>query len=69
MGEYLEAEPAARQRLGGIGKTKFYELLAAGELRSVRLGRRRLVVGGSIDEYIGRLQDQQVDVPTTVRAS
>lgn len=56
-------EPNARRELGGIGRTKFYELLANGELRSVKVGRRRLVPANAIVEYVQRLE--QRDVPRT----
>lgn len=35
-----------------IGKTKAYQLLAEQRLRSIRIGRRRLVIADSIDELI-----------------
>jgi excisionase family DNA binding protein len=36
----------------GIGRTKLYELLATGEVRSIRLGRRRLVVKQDLEQLI-----------------
>lgn len=38
----LIAVPAVMARLG-IGRTKLYELIDSGELRSVRIGSRRFV--------------------------
>lgn len=38
----------------GVGRTALYGLLASGEVRSMRVGRRRLVPAAAIDEYIGR---------------
>ncbi len=35
-----------------LGATKFAELLASGELASIRVGRRRLVPVHAIDDYI-----------------
>jgi len=32
----------------GIGRTRFYELVAAGEITTVKIGRRRLVHVGSL---------------------
>jgi excisionase family DNA binding protein len=45
----------ARRRLN-VGLTKFYELVNQGELRTVKIGRRRLVSEESIAEFISRLE-------------
>jgi excisionase family DNA binding protein len=46
--------PAAADRLGvGLSTTKL--LIGRGELQTVRIGRRRLVVAQSLREYIVRL--------------
>ncbi len=41
-----------------IGRSKFYELLAAGRLESVRVGSCRRVPVGSLIDFVGRLQDE-----------
>jgi excisionase family DNA binding protein len=38
-----------------IGRTKAYEMFAAGELEIVRLGRRTLITKRSVDALIERL--------------
>jgi excisionase family DNA binding protein len=40
----------------GVGRTVTYGLVLASELRSVKIGRRRLVVRASIEEYVARLE-------------
>ena len=40
----------------GIGRTVAYRLVQSGDLRSVKIGRRRLVVRISIEEYVARLE-------------
>jgi excisionase family DNA binding protein len=40
----------------GIGRTVAYRLVLAGDLRSVKIGGRRLVVRASIEEYVSRLE-------------
>jgi len=40
----------------GVGRTKLYELLAAGEIESVRIGGCRRVVAASVEAYIARLR-------------
>jgi excisionase family DNA binding protein len=41
----------------GIGRTATYGLVLASDLRSVKIGRRRLVVRASIEEYVARLEN------------
>ena len=45
--------PATARALG-IGTTKCHELIASGELRSVRIDRRVLVPRSEIDAYVAR---------------
>jgi excisionase family DNA binding protein len=44
-------------RLSGIGRTTLYGLMGAGAIRSVRSGRRRLVVVDSLRAYLATLPD------------
>lgn len=46
----ITVEEAAR--LLGIGRTKAYELVMSGEVQSIKLGRRRLMVRASLDSFI-----------------
>lgn len=41
-----------------LGRTRLYELIAAGEIESFTLGRRRVIVAPSVDAYLQRLQRQ-----------
>lgn len=36
----------------GLGKTKFYELLGRGDIRTIKVGRTTLVVVASIREFV-----------------
>jgi excisionase family DNA binding protein len=47
-------ERETRDQLGGISRTKLYDLLAKGELPSVRIGSRRLFEQSAIDAFIER---------------
>jgi excisionase family DNA binding protein len=38
----------------GIGRTVAYGLVLSGELRSIKIGRRRLVAISSVSEYVSR---------------
>jgi excisionase family DNA binding protein len=51
----LHSVPVARRRLN-VGLTKFYELINSGELRTVKIGARRLVSEEAIVEFIARLE-------------
>lgn len=55
LNERLHDEAATRERLGGIGRSKYYELISTGVLRSVKIGRRRMVPETAIAEYIDTL--------------
>ena len=39
----LAVAPAEAARMLGLGKTKLYELMAANELASIKIGTRRLI--------------------------
>lgn len=52
MTQPLLSIAAARRALGGIGKTKLYELIASGELKKVKIGGRTLVTRESIEDLI-----------------
>lgn len=42
----------ARERLGGISNATFYALINDGELRTFKLGRRRLISHQAIIDFI-----------------
>lgn len=46
-----------RYALGGVGRTMVYELVDAGELERVKIGRRGLITAASVRAYVGRLSD------------
>ena len=41
------------QRLSGLGKTKLYELISQRKLKSVAVGRRRLILFASLVALLG----------------
>lgn len=52
----LIAEPEARRRLGGISHSHYYALINSGQLRTVKIGRRRFVTNEAISELINGLE-------------
>jgi excisionase family DNA binding protein len=48
--------PEDAARVLGIGRTKVYELMRTGALRSVRLDGLRRVPVAALDEFVKRLQ-------------
>jgi hypothetical protein len=52
--EPLVVRPKVARRLIGCGNTRFYELLAAGELVSFKDGKNRLITMASIKARIAR---------------
>jgi hypothetical protein len=53
-------------RMLDIGKTKLYELIGAGELETIHIGRRTLVLQESIDAMIQRLRQVPAEDPDSV---
>jgi excisionase family DNA binding protein len=56
----LKVEDVARDFLR-IGRTRVYELIASGELRSVAVGRSRRIPESSLQEYIDGLKADAAD--------
>ncbi|HVF74081.1 MAG TPA: helix-turn-helix domain-containing protein [Acidimicrobiales bacterium] len=52
----LLLKPEEAALLLGIGRTKLYELLAIGVIRSVQIGACRRVSRQALEEYVNRLQ-------------
>jgi excisionase family DNA binding protein len=42
----------------GTGRARVFELIAAGELRSVKIGRRRMISDAAIEDFVTRLEAQ-----------
>jgi excisionase family DNA binding protein len=49
-------------RLLGIGRTKAYGLVMGGTIRSVTIGRRRLVPRASISEFVEKLASGETSI-------
>jgi excisionase family DNA binding protein len=44
-------------RLTGLGRSKLYELLTAGEIPSVKVGKRRVVPVASLRQWLAKLSN------------
>ena len=51
----LEPVTPCVAQLLNLGRTNVYGLLGSGQIRSVKLGRRRLVPRESVEEYVSTL--------------
>ena len=56
--ELLDKKDAC-QILGGIGFTKFYDLLKKGQLQAVKIGKRTMVKRSEITRFQSTLQPYQ----------
>lgn len=45
----------------GVGRSTVFELIASGDLRSVKVGRRRLVSEAAICEFISKIDTDGAD--------
>ena len=45
-------------RVSGLSRTKLYELMASGELESVKIGRRRLVPVAALAAYVDSARER-----------
>jgi excisionase family DNA binding protein len=53
---YLHNIEAVQHRLG-LGRSTIFELIAAGRLRSVKVGRRRLISESAIADFVASLEE------------
>ena len=54
----IAVSPGEAAQLLGLGRTKLYELIAANELASVKIGARRLIRISAIEEFLDRLANE-----------
>ena len=50
----LAVAPAEAARMLGLGRTKLYELMAANEITSIKIGTRRLIRVSAIEAFLDR---------------
>lgn len=56
MLDQLNDVEATGKKLGGLGRTRVFDLIASGQLASVKIGRRRFVPDSAIAAYVESLK-------------
>jgi excisionase family DNA binding protein len=54
----LLVRPEDAARVLGVGRTKVYELMRSGALRSVRVGGLRRIPVAALNEFVTRLEEE-----------
>ncbi len=54
-------EYAAAAAVLGIGRSKLFELIAAGEIETVQIGRSRRIPAQALEDYVQRLRTHRAD--------
>ena len=52
----LAVSPSEAARLAGIGRTTLYEAIGSGALRSLKIGKRRLITVEALRDWLGGLE-------------
>lgn len=55
-GERLAVSTSEAARLTGIGRTTLYEAIGSGALRSLKIGKRRLITVEALRDWLGALE-------------
>jgi excisionase family DNA binding protein len=67
VADRLAVSPAEAARLAGVGRTTIYEAIGSGALRSLKIGKRRLILIVSLRDWLETAQ-QAVDSVAQGRA-
>lgn len=60
--------PSQAAQLAGIGRTRVYELMASGDLPSIKLGKRRLIRRQAVLDWLARLEAQAATIGHGLKA-
>lgn len=55
MTRLLYAEAETREQLGGIGRSKLYELIREGKLTPTKIGRRTFFAADELERFVSTL--------------
>ena len=56
MTQLLYNEGETRQVLGGIGRSKLYQLVAEGRIAPTKIGRRTFFAAAELERFVGALK-------------
>jgi len=56
MSRLLHSLPEGAELLGGIGRSTLFELIAAGHIEVVKIGRRTLISHDELERYVRSLR-------------
>jgi excisionase family DNA binding protein len=59
MSAALLYKPEAAAASLGIGRSKLFELIAAGQIETVQIGRARRVPAQALEDYVARLRESR----------
>jgi excisionase family DNA binding protein len=59
--ERLAVSPADAARLTGVGRTKLYEAIGSGALRSLKIGKRRLITIEALRDWLAAAEREATD--------
>lgn len=59
MTEPLLYKPEVAAARLGLGRSKFFELMAGGQIETVQIGRSRRVPAQALEDYVARLRAGQ----------
>ena len=57
----LAVSPAEAARLAGVGRTTLYEAIGSGALRSLKIGKRRLITVESLRNWLTAAEQVTAD--------
>lgn len=61
IGERLAVSAVDAARLTGIGRTKLYEAIGSGTLRSLKIGKRRLIMIEALRDWLAAAERETTD--------
>jgi excisionase family DNA binding protein len=59
--ERLAVSAADAARLTGVGRTKLYEAIGSGALRSLKIGKRRLIMIEALRDWLAAAEQEATD--------
>jgi len=57
----LAVSPSEAARIAGIGRTTLYAAIGSGQLRSLKIGKRRLITIEALRKWLAAAEQEAVD--------